>query len=80
MTPDQIKALRERLGLSARAFAELLGMGDDSRAIRYFESGERAPSGPILRLMEMADRGELPKRYFPQPVKRGRKPKVSSTG
>ena len=75
MTPDQIKALRERLGMSARAFAELLGMGEDDRAVRYFESGEREPSGPVMRLLEMVERGELPKRYWPQPVKRGPKPK-----
>lgn len=78
MTPDQIKALREKLGLSGRAFGELLGLDDGGRTIRYLENGERPARGPVLRLMEMADRGELPKRYFPQPVKRGRKPKAKS--
>lgn len=79
MTPDEIKALRARLGLTARAMGEILQVETDpSRYIRYLETGERPVRGPIRILLEMLDRGELPKRYIKavKPKKpRGRPPK-----
>ena len=73
MTPEEIKAIRTRSGMSARAMSDALGMaGSDGRYIRAIESGERVPGGSVVRLLEMLDRGELPARYLPEPLKRGR--------
>jgi len=52
MTPMQFKDARIALGLSQNAMAEALGL-KTSRAIRQFESGERAVSGPVAKLMGM---------------------------
>jgi putative transcriptional regulator len=52
MTPDEIKALRMRLGLTTMAFAIRLGVSVDT--IRKYEQGQRTPSGAILeRLMAL---------------------------
>jgi len=68
MTPDEFKAIRKRAGLTARGLADILGLqSGDGRHIRFIESGERQASGPVIRLMEMLDRGELPARYLPAP-------------
>lgn len=73
VTPAQLKAIRERSGMSAAVLAETLGLaGTDGRHVRMMESGERSISGPIARLLEMLDRGELPERYIAAPRKRGR--------
>jgi DNA-binding transcriptional regulator YiaG len=74
MTPARIKALREARGWSARQLAEALGMGNDRR-VRHIEAGQREPTGAEVRLLEMLERGELPARYLPAPVRRGRPPK-----
>jgi DNA-binding transcriptional regulator YiaG len=75
LSPAQIKAIRKRAGLSARELAEVLGLaGNDGRHIRFLESGERTASGPLIRLLEMLDRGELPRRFMPVPRRRGRPP------
>lgn len=50
MTPVQFKDARIALGLSQNAMADALGL-KTSRAIRQFESGERAVSGPVAKLM-----------------------------
>lgn len=77
LSPDEIKAIRLRAGMSASVLAETLGLvGTDGRHIRMIESGERSASGPIVRLLEMLDRGELPERYLAAPRKRGRPAKV----
>ena len=52
MTPTQFKDARIALGLSQNAMAQALGL-KTSRAIRQFESGERAVSGPVAKLMGM---------------------------
>lgn len=76
MMPEEIKAIRLRAGLSARGLAETLGLsGTDGRYVRMMETGERSASGPIVRMLEMLDRGELPERYIVRPRKRGPKPK-----
>jgi transcriptional regulator with XRE-family HTH domain len=43
MTGPELKAAREKLGLSARALAQKLGMRGmwDDRTVRRWESGER---------------------------------------
>lgn len=77
LSPEQIRAIRTRAGMSCSALAETLGLaGTDGRHIRMLESGERSASGPLVRLLEMLDRGELPSRYIATPKKRGRPAKV----
>ena len=77
MTPEQIKAIRARAGLSANALALTLGLhGGDGSYVRQLERGARNPSGPVIRLLEMLARGEWPARYLLAPVKLGRPKKV----
>lgn len=77
MSPEEIKAIRQRAGLSSGALAETLGLvSTNGRHIRMLERGERSPSGPIVRLLEMLDRGELPSRYIAKSKKRGRPAKA----
>lgn len=50
MTPSEIRALREGLGLTQPQFARLLGLGAAQRVAEY-ESGTRRPSGAALLLL-----------------------------
>ena len=76
MTPDKIKALRDARGWSARQLAEVLALGKGGdRKVRYAETGVRPLAGAEVRLLEMLERGELPARYLPAPVRKGRPPK-----
>ena len=50
MTPAQFKSARKALGLSQSDMAEALGL-KTSRAIRQYEAGDRAVSGPITMLV-----------------------------
>jgi transcriptional regulator with XRE-family HTH domain len=51
MTPTQFKDSRKALGLSLNEMAGALGL-KTSRAIRQFERGDRAVSGPVAKLVE----------------------------
>jgi DNA-binding transcriptional regulator YiaG len=53
MTPDQIKALRHRLGLSTMAFAIRLNVSVDT--VRSWEQGVRRPRPEILSLLVALD-------------------------
>lgn len=54
MTADEIRELRERLGLTTMAFAIKLGVSVDT--IRSYEQGKRTPSVMIQeRLDEVRD-------------------------
>ena len=64
MTPTELRAIRHRYGLSTRALAELLRIGDQ-RTIRRWEAGEREISGPATIVLELMDADELPNRYWP---------------
>lgn len=76
MTPDRIKSIRLTLGLSASAMAEYIGLkGTDGRYVRAIEDGERNPSGPVVRILEMIEASEMPTRYEPAVRRRGRPPK-----
>ena len=77
MKPDRIKAIRTALGISASAMAEYIGLkGTDGRYVRAIEDGERNPSGPLIRILEMIEAGEMPKRYLPAARRRGRPPRA----
>lgn len=63
MTPDNIKAIRKRAGLSQTGLARLLRISD-IRTIRRWEKGEINITGPASIIVEMLDRGELPDRFY----------------
>lgn len=50
----EIVRLRKRLGVSQAIFAKLLGVARDTEI--SWEQGRRTPSGPALRLLEIAER------------------------
>jgi len=50
----EIVRLRRRLGVSQAVFARLLGVARDTEI--SWEQGRRTPSGPALRLLEIAER------------------------
>lgn len=58
MTADELKAARERLGLSAQGFADTFGVAD-GRTVRGWEAGQRnghphPVPGPIGLLVALA--------------------------
>jgi DNA-binding transcriptional regulator YiaG len=63
MTPTEIKAIRQRYGLSQTELAALLRISD-LRTIRRWEKGEVPISGPASIVLELMDAGELPNRFF----------------
>jgi DNA-binding transcriptional regulator YiaG len=50
VTPTQFKDARKALGLSLSGMAKALHL-KSTRAIRYYESGERSVSGPMQELV-----------------------------
>ena len=51
LTPDQIKAVREETLTSQSVFARYLGVTPN--LISKWESGERKPTGPALKLLNL---------------------------
>jgi len=64
MTPTELKAIRQRYGLSTRELAELLRISDQ-RTIRRWEAGDNPISGPASIVLELMDADELPNRFWP---------------
>lgn len=64
MTPTEIKAIRQRYGLSQSELAALLRISD-LRTIRRWEKGEVPVSGPASIVLEQMATGELPQQYWP---------------
>ena len=52
MTPTEIKSARQRLGFSQRELAEALYLSD-ARIVRMWEAGDRDPSGPVVKAIEL---------------------------
>jgi DNA-binding transcriptional regulator YiaG len=52
-SPEHIHAIRARLGLQQRQFAEALNVSD--KTVEAWEEGDDAPSGPELRLLQIAE-------------------------
>lgn len=52
--PDEVRRIRQRLGLSQRRAGEILGGGP--RAFQKYESGEVAVSRPMANLLKLLDR------------------------
>ncbi|MBU3670896.1 MAG: helix-turn-helix domain-containing protein [Sinobacteraceae bacterium] len=53
----QIRALRERVKVSQTVFASLLNTS--ASTVRKWEIGEKRPSGPSLKLLNLLDRKGL---------------------
>jgi DNA-binding transcriptional regulator YiaG len=51
---EQIVGIRERIGVSQAVFAGMLNTSDST--VKAWERGARTPSGPTLRLLELADK------------------------
>lgn len=61
-TPDRIRALRKRLGMTQEAFAEEMGYSSAQRVAELETEAEwgRGASGPVSRLLDHLDaRGPL---------------------
>jgi DNA-binding transcriptional regulator YiaG len=56
-TPAEIRALRERLGMTVEQFAWSLG-GVTVSAVRKWENGERSPSATTKAMFEVLDPDE----------------------
>lgn len=51
--PEQVRGLRERLGLSQAQFAHRFGFSLD--ALQQYEQGRRTPSGPARTLLQVIE-------------------------
>ena len=51
---DDVRRIREGLGLSQDVFAQVLGSG--IRGVQSWEQGKRKPDGPARRLLQVAER------------------------
>ncbi len=52
-SPEQIHAIRMRLGLKQSQFADVLNVSD--KTVKAWEQGINPPSGPALRLLQIAE-------------------------
>ena len=55
MTPQEIKSLRSRLGLTQEAFAKVMGVSRIA-TVSEWENGSRNPSGSAVKLMELLEK------------------------
>lgn len=51
---QDVRSIRERMGLSQSAFAALLGVS--ARTLQDWEQGRRQPTGPARSLLRVAER------------------------
>lgn len=56
-TRDEIKAIRNRAGMSQRVFAAFMGVS--VKAVEAWECGTRKPSGSAARLLEVLQGQEM---------------------
>ena len=56
-SPDEIRALRERLNISQAVLASIINAGVNS--IQKWERGAKRPSGTALKLLNLLDRKGL---------------------
>lgn len=54
ISEPEVRAVREKSGLSQSAFAALMGVS--SRTLQDWEQGRRRPTGPARSLLRIADR------------------------
>jgi DNA-binding transcriptional regulator YiaG len=74
MTPEALKSARNRLGLSAEAFARMVRV-ESGRTVRRWESGDRAIPGPVAVIVELTETIPAVRRLFSSPEKKSQTPK-----
>jgi DNA-binding transcriptional regulator YiaG len=52
MKPEEVRKLRESLGMTQAELAEYLGF-ETKGAVSHLETGARRPTGPVLRLLHI---------------------------
>lgn len=54
-TPTQIRALRQAMGLTQRELGEAIYLAgaDPARHVRSLEAGDKTPSGPLVKCLEL---------------------------
>lgn len=57
MSPQQIRQLREKMHISQAVFAAVLNTG--ASIVQKWEIGEKKPSGPVLKLLNLIERKGL---------------------
>jgi DNA-binding transcriptional regulator YiaG len=69
VTPERIKGIRREAGLSVQDMADLLNLGPNGGdRVRDYERGRREATGPVIRLLELVERGMLTiENAFPDP-------------
>lgn len=63
MTPQELKAARQLLGLSAEGFARLVGV-ESGRTVRRWEAGDRDIPGPVQVLTRALIESGAVRRHF----------------
>lgn len=63
MTPQELKAARHALGLSAEGFASWVNVSN-GRTVRYWEAGQRDIPGPVQVLVKAALADAAVRRHF----------------
>ena len=59
-TPRELRHIRISRNLTQKEMAEVLGLAEyGDRNVRYFESGEKNPSGSTMKLYELLHEGKL---------------------
>jgi putative transcriptional regulator len=54
MKPEEVRKLRESLGMTQAELAEYLGL-ETRGAVSRLETGDRRPTGPVLRLLHILE-------------------------
>ena len=61
-TPEQIKTIRIREGMTQAVFAHFMGVS--SKTVEAWEAGTNKPAGPASRMFELMDKEpSLPEKY-----------------
>lgn len=63
MTPEELKAARHALGLSAEGMASLVNV-QGGRTVRKWEAGDRDIPGPVVVLVKAAMASHAIRQYF----------------
>lgn len=63
MTPSELRALREALGITADALATVLGVSG-GRTVRRWEAGDRAIPGPVAVLLRAIGENADVRKHF----------------
>lgn len=78
LLPDQIRALREQLGLTQDAFEDALGLG--RKTMVRWETGKVLPSQAMALLLLLIQRDPSAMRFLADRAARGRRKAVSARG